>query len=81
MPQSWEFWISNDPNSFSAVIQVSCTLFGSRQWEAQPSTAQSCLLDQESWSVAVESLGLQQPGWALNVCLQDLRRLICTSRA
>lgn len=30
MPGSWEFWISNDPNSFSAMIQVSCTLFGNQ---------------------------------------------------
>lgn len=75
-----EFWISDDPNSFGAMIQVSCTLCGTRQWEAQPSTVQSCLFDQESWSVAVEFLGLQQPGCALNVCLQGLRRLICRSR-
>lgn len=30
MPQSWEFWISDDPNSFGAMIQVSCTLFGNQ---------------------------------------------------
>lgn len=30
MSQSWEFWVSDDPNSFSAMIQVSCTLFGNQ---------------------------------------------------
>lgn len=30
--------------------------------------------------MAMEFLALQQPGCALNVCLQDLRRLICRSR-
>lgn len=77
MPRSWEFWISHDPNSFGAELaQVSCTLFG----KPSPPLSRAACLTSSPGNVAMEFSALWLPGCALNVCLQDLRRLICRSR-